>query len=112
MTDEQRDHLHEAFHAAVYHLVSDAGGLRERLRAAVAELEKCQALGGATPPDPHDAAAVKALPGLLADGRKVAGLSGTQCEDLAWGVWAAQRDVDDALTRRADAQHNGTLNDP
>jgi hypothetical protein len=51
MADDQLDTLLESVYCTTYHFVTGRAGLRERLRAALADLRASTALAGVAPAD-------------------------------------------------------------
>jgi len=104
MTADQMDQVFEAYHGAVYGLVTGQGGLRERLRGALAELRMCERFCVAWPAGSHDEKVAEDVPRLLEEGDRLDALTDVQMESLARGFWAAQRKVEAALSAWAAEQ--------
>src|SRR5262249_44113309 len=101
MTEAQLDQIHEAYHSAVCTLVTGRGGLRERVREALAWLGKCQGLSVVTPAGEFERQIAKDLPRLLRAAGRLEALAWGELEGLAWDVYRVSSAVDDAFAHRA-----------
>jgi hypothetical protein len=82
-------------------ILTGRGGLRERLRLALAELQQHRALCSPKRTDPYKAKVLRHLPGLLAEGAWLAALNEDELEDLAGAMWGAERTLSEALSQQA-----------
>ena len=83
MREEQMDAVFEAYHSAVHHLVTGPGGLKDRLRDALAELRKCAAFCVAWPAGGCEEQVAEDVPRLLGEGDWLDVMTDVELQDLA-----------------------------